>query len=60
VATIDPTSELLHLNVGGPPPPAPVSELVLAVRPLVIVPTCAERIAASGDAIRHRGFSTYA
>jgi hypothetical protein len=36
------------------------SQLLLKVPPLAVTPTSNERIVASGDAIRHRGFSAYA
>ena len=37
-----------------------VSQLMLAVPPRAVTPTSNERIVAQGDALRHRGFSTYA
>jgi hypothetical protein len=35
---------------------APVSQLVLQVPPLAVIPTSNERIVAEGDAARHRGW----
>lgn len=39
---------------------SPVSQMILVVRPLAVVPTSSERIQSQAEAIRHRGLSFYA
>lgn len=59
MSAIDPTSLLLAHSLHGPPPSSPVSQMILAVRPLAVVPTSSERIQAQAAVIRHRGISVY-
>ena len=58
--SIDPTSALLSQTFTGPPPSSPVSQMVLAVRPLAHTPTSHERIQAEADAMRNQGIEHYA
>lgn len=50
---------LLAQGFNGPPPPSPVSQLILAVRPPAVTPTSSERIQDQAAVIRHRGISVY-